>query len=75
MARQCHSRLRTLLETLPQRQKAALALYYFGELTAPRAAQILEMSVSAFEALLVRGKRALKAALIRERIRGTGDLL
>jgi RNA polymerase sigma-70 factor, ECF subfamily len=63
------------MATLPERQRAALALHYFGETSAPEAARILDLSLSAMEALLVRGKRALRQALLRRGITGLGDVL
>ena len=63
------------MDDLPERQRRALSLYYFGEVSGPQAAEILDVSVSAFEALLVRGKRALKEALFRRGIRDLGDVV
>jgi RNA polymerase sigma-70 factor (ECF subfamily) len=59
---------------LPDRQRAALSLYYFSELKAVLAAQVLGVSLSAMEALLVRAKRALKTELNRRGIADWGDL-
>ena len=75
MARESHEVVRAFLDRLPRRQKEALVLYYFGEMTAPQAARVMEMSVPAFEALLVRGKRGLKRAMTDQGLRGTGDIL
>ena len=47
------------LSLLPPRQRAALALFYFSGLPAGQAAQALSLKVNAFEALLVRARRAL----------------
>lgn len=63
------------LDEVPERQRQALSLYYFGESTAPQAASILDVSLSAFESLLVRGKRALRTALARRGIGESGDVL
>lgn len=63
--------VRALLGELPDRQAAALTLYYFGELSAPEAAAVLGVSLSAMEALLVRGRKALRRALVK---RGVTDL-
>ena len=62
------------LAEMPARQRAALSLYYYSELSAPQAARVLDLSVSALEALLVRGKRGLRAALARRGITGLGDV-
>jgi RNA polymerase sigma-70 factor (ECF subfamily) len=63
------------LEELPERQKKAVWLYYFGEVSGPQAAETLGMSLSALEALLVRGRRSLKKALIKRGIVSIGDIL
>lgn len=74
MAAQRDSILSTAMADMPPRQREALTLYYFSDLSAPQAAEILDLSVSALEALLVRGKRSLKAMLQRQGISGIGDL-
>lgn len=56
------------LATLPERQRLALSLHYFSELSAIQSAQVLEVSVSALESLLVRGKRTLRKSLARQGI-------
>lgn len=63
------------LAELPPRQRAALCLYYFGNLSAPEAAEVMELSASALESLLVRGRRALRKSLVERGINKTGDLL
>jgi len=60
---------------IPERQRAALFLHYFSEISAPQAAQVLEVSVAAMEALLIRGKRALKNELMRRGVTTMGDML
>ncbi len=57
------------LEDLPPRQRAAITLCYYAEINGQEAAEILEISVSALESLLVRGRRAL-----RHRLNDLGDL-
>jgi RNA polymerase sigma-70 factor (ECF subfamily) len=52
------------LEALPDRQRAAIALCVYQELSNTEAAATLEISVEALESLLSRGRRSLKAALI-----------
>ena len=56
-------RLAEALAELPPRQRAAVTLCYYGEVKGPDAAEILEISVSALESLLVRGRRALRLRL------------
>jgi RNA polymerase sigma-70 factor (ECF subfamily) len=63
------------LDELPERQRKAVWLYYFGEVSGPEAAKTLDMSLSALEALLVRGRRSLKKALIKRGIVSIGDIL
>lgn len=57
------------LRALPDRQRAALVLSYYEELSNVDAAEVLGISVSALESLLVRARRAL-----RERLRQHGIL-
>lgn len=48
---------------LPERQRAALALSYFEEMSSAEAAAVLAVSVGALESLLVRARRNLRDAL------------
>lgn len=63
LAQQRAQKVQAALETLPERQRAAIALVHFQELSNIAAAEMLEVSVEALESLLSRGRRALKAAL------------
>jgi RNA polymerase sigma-70 factor (ECF subfamily) len=63
LARQRTQRVEAALAQLPERQRAAIALVHYQELTNIAAAEMLEISVEALESLLARGRRALKAAL------------
>ena len=56
-------RVTAVIKTLPERQRAALSLCYFEELSNRDAAAILEVSVGAIESLLVRARRNLASAL------------
>ena len=51
------------IATLPDRQKLALIMVHFEQMTNIAAAQALEVSVDALESLLARARRALKAKL------------
>lgn len=51
------------LQTLPERQRAAITLCHYQGLTNIEAAAALEISVEALESLLSRGRRALKEKL------------
>lgn len=57
------AKVHAALAQLPERQRAAIALVHFQELSNIVAAEMLEVSVEALESLLARGRRALKAAL------------
>jgi RNA polymerase sigma-70 factor, ECF subfamily len=63
LARQRSQKVFSALAELPERQRAALELVHFQELTNIAAAETLEISVEALESLLARGRRALKIAL------------
>jgi len=63
LAEQRAARVRAALQQLPERQRAAIALCHFEELSNIDAAAALEVSVEALESLLGRGRRALKAML------------
>jgi RNA polymerase sigma-70 factor (ECF subfamily) len=75
MSRQCHRAVVDSLGDLPERQRTALSLFYFGDLTAPQAATQLGLTLPAVESLLVRGKRALRHALTVRGITRLGDVL
>lgn len=65
-AQQQHERSRLLqqaLQTLPERQREALVLCHYQELSNIEAAALLELSVDALESLLARARRGLRAAL------------
>jgi RNA polymerase sigma-70 factor (ECF subfamily) len=51
------------LDALPERQRVALVLTYYEELSNADAAAVMATSVSGIEALLVRAKRALRQSL------------
>ncbi|MBX3477941.1 MAG: RNA polymerase sigma factor [Brevundimonas sp.] len=56
-------RVQAALDALPDRQREALVLCHYQELTNIEAARLMEVSVEAMESLLSRGRRALRAAL------------
>jgi RNA polymerase sigma-70 factor (ECF subfamily) len=51
------------LDDLPRRQREAVILCYYAGVSVAQAAATLEVSVSALESLLVRGRRALRLRL------------
>jgi RNA polymerase sigma-70 factor, ECF subfamily len=63
------------LESLPERQRAAVSLCYFGEVGGQEAADSLDISLSALESLLVRGRRALRDFFARRGLETMGDVL
>jgi len=63
------------LDDLPERQRAAVWVFYFGEVSGPEAARILGIGLPALEALLVRGRRGLKKSLVKRGILSMGDIL
>lgn len=61
------ARVRSALDILPERQKAAIALCHFEGFTNSETADILETTIEAVESLLTRGRRKLKELLQSER--------
>jgi RNA polymerase sigma-70 factor (ECF subfamily) len=59
--------LHQALAMLPERQRLAIVLRHFEELSNPEIAEMLELSVEAVESLLARGRRTLAAALAGRR--------
>jgi RNA polymerase sigma-70 factor (ECF subfamily) len=63
--RQLEALMNAAIAKLPTRQRVALTLCYFEALDCAEAARIMQISVSAMESLLVRGRRTLRARLER----------
>lgn len=59
--------LRLAMNQLPDRQRLALELRHFQELSNPEIAEVLQTSVEAVESLLSRGKRGLASILAPKR--------
>lgn len=55
--------VRAGMRALPDRQRAALTLFYFQDLSQKESADILDLSLSAYDSLLRRARGALKAQL------------
>jgi len=68
--RQLEAFIAAAIEALPVRQRMALTLCYFEAMDCTQGAQVMGVSVSAMESLLVRGRRSLKAQL---RLRGFAE--
>jgi RNA polymerase sigma-70 factor (ECF subfamily) len=62
-AAQLGARVEAALGKLPGRQREAIVLCHYQEMTNIEAARVMEVSVEALESLLSRGRRALRAAL------------
>jgi len=62
-ARQHGERVRAALAALPPRQREALVLTYYQELSNAQAASLMGLSVDALESLLVRARRGVRARL------------
>ena len=63
LAAETGRRVDAALAKLPDRQREAIVLCHYQELTNIEAAALMEVSVEALESLLSRGRRALRAAL------------
>ena len=61
--RELRERVLAEVATLPDRQRAALSLVHFEELSNIEAAKLLDVSVEALESLLSRARRTLKERL------------
>ena len=66
-AREKRTAVDAALAALPDRQRVAINLCHFQELTNIEAAQIMGVSVDALESLLARGRRALRDRLAPQR--------
>ena len=66
-AEERRSRVEGALQAIAPRQREALVLVYYQELSNIEAAAAMGVSVDALESLLARGRRALHAILIRDR--------
>lgn len=61
--RQRAARVKTALAQLPERQRAALVLGYYEELTNEQAAAAMGIAVNAYQQLLYRARQGMKAQL------------
>jgi RNA polymerase sigma-70 factor (ECF subfamily) len=60
-------RIDSAISKLPERQRLALTLVHFEQMSNGAAAAVLEVSVDALESLLARARRALKEELAADR--------
>ena len=63
--------VRDAMERLPERQRIAVAAFYFDQASHAEAAARMGLSMKAFDALLVRARRNLKTALSGAREEGS----
>jgi RNA polymerase sigma-70 factor (ECF subfamily) len=63
VARQRQATITAAVADLPERQRTAIALSYTAGMSNAQAAETMEISVKAFESLLVRAKRELRGRL------------
>jgi RNA polymerase sigma factor (sigma-70 family) len=61
---QLGARVESALAQLPERQREAIVLCHFQELSNIEAARLMSVSVEALESLLSRGRRALRVGLV-----------
>jgi RNA polymerase sigma-70 factor (ECF subfamily) len=66
-ARQLGQKVQAALQSLPRRQREAIVLCHYQDLTNIQAAAAMQVSIEALESLLSRGRRALRAALLDTR--------
>ncbi len=62
-ARERQAQITAAVAALPERQRTAIALSYTAGMSNAQAAETMEISVKAFESLLVRAKRELRGRL------------
>lgn len=60
--------VKAALQKLPDRQRAAVTLSYYQELTQKEGASVMSITEKAYESLLVRGRKSLKL-LLKESLR------
>ncbi len=61
--RESMAQVQSAIAALPERQRAAITLCHYQEMSQIEAARVLEISVHAYESLLSRARRALRARL------------
>ena len=72
LAAETGARVDAALAGLPQRQREAIVLCHYQELSNIEAAALMDISVEALESLLSRGRRALRLALADVSPKGDG---
>ena len=57
------------LDNIPPRQKQAIILFYYEDLSGAETAEVLNLTVEAVESLLVRGRKSLRQQLAKNPVR------
>lgn len=65
-ARELAARVDAAVAALPERQRLAIALFHFEDMSQRDVAEQMEISEDALESLLARGRRTLKASLAQD---------
>ncbi|MEX0298079.1 MAG: sigma-70 family RNA polymerase sigma factor [Kordiimonas sp.] len=60
-------KLKRVLQSLSERQKTAITLSYFDELSNVEAAEVMDLNIKAYESLLVRSRTKMRQALLAEK--------
>lgn len=63
------------LSALPGRQRAAITLFYFSEMSTAEASEVIETTIEGFESLLVRGRRGIRRYLAERGVDAFGDMM
>jgi RNA polymerase sigma-70 factor (ECF subfamily) len=71
--REMSEQMAAALADLPERQRAAIALCYYEEMSAAEAGKVMELSIPAVESLLARARRALRSRLAAMGVTGVGE--
>ncbi|SNS64783.1 MULTISPECIES: RNA polymerase sigma factor [unclassified Azospirillum] len=71
--REMSAQMASAMADLPERQRAAISLCYYEEMSAAEAGRVMELSVPAVESLLARARRALRGRLAAMGVTGVGE--
>jgi RNA polymerase sigma-70 factor, ECF subfamily len=69
IAKEEHDAMAACIAQLPERQRAAIALFHFEDLSGREAAAAMEMTEKAFESLLTRARATLRQSVLGGGIR------
>jgi len=74
LAEETAYQIKQALSEIQPRQRTAIVLSFYDEISQKEGAQIMEITESAYESLLMRGKKALKAKLSAKPIASVGGI-